>query len=49
MNDIQIKLNAACRVNWLKITNGLEALALLLSSERVFTDLHDWIKYGEPE
>lgn len=24
-------------------------MSLLLTSERVFTDLHDWIKWGEPD
>lgn len=24
-------------------------MSLLLTSERVFADLHDWIKWGEPE
>jgi hypothetical protein len=33
----------------LQATNGAQAMSLLLSSERVFTDCHDWIRYGEPE
>lgn len=33
----------------LRVSCGAEAMSLLLSSERVFTDCHDWIKYGEPE
>ena len=43
------KLRAIGSVAWMKVTNGKEALSLLLSSERVFADLHDWLKYGEPE
>ena len=43
------KLIAIARTNWMSVCNGREAMSLLLTSERVFTDLHDWIKYGEPE
>jgi len=47
--DVNLKLRAIGRVNYLSVSNGAEALALLLSSERVYTDLHDWLRHGEPE
>ncbi|CAM9864092.1 unnamed protein product, partial [Heterosigma akashiwo] len=43
------KLVATSKVQYLKVTCGAEAMSLILTSERVFTDLHDWLKYGEPE
>lgn len=43
------KLTAIAKVNWMCVRNGKEAMNLLLTSERVFTDLLDWVKYGEPE
>jgi hypothetical protein len=35
--------------SWLKIKNGNEALNLLLTSERVYADMIDWLNFGEPE
>mmetsp|Transcript_360 Transcript_360/g.449 ORF Transcript_360/g.449 Transcript_360/m.449 type:complete len:210 (-) Transcript_360:325-954(-) len=35
--------------SWLMIKNGTEALNLLLTSERVYADMMDWLQYGEPE
>lgn len=29
-------------MNYLRVTSGAEAMSLLLTSERVFTDFHDW-------
>ncbi len=43
------KLRAIAKVNYLGVRNGKEAMSLLLTSERVFTDLHDWIMWGEPD
>jgi gamma-glutamylaminecyclotransferase len=43
------KLRAIAKSNYLCVHSGAEAMNLLLTSERVFTDLHDWIRYGEPE
>eukprot|EP00026_Physarum_polycephalum_P005786 Phypoly_transcript_05824.p1 GENE.Phypoly_transcript_05824~~Phypoly_transcript_05824.p1 ORF type:complete len:588 (+),score=94.49 Phypoly_transcript_05824:110-1765(+) len=43
------KLRAIARVNYLGVHTGKDAMSLLLTSERVFTDLHDWIKWGEPD
>jgi gamma-glutamylcyclotransferase (GGCT)/AIG2-like uncharacterized protein YtfP len=48
-NTANTKLRAIARNTYLQVHNGAEAMSLLLSSERVFTDLHDWIRYGEPE
>ena len=48
-DEANTKLIAISRVNWMRVSNGKEAMSLLLTSERVFTDLHDWILYGEPE
>ena len=33
----------------LKINSAQDVMAELLTSERVYTDLHDWLNYGEPE
>lgn len=43
------KMIAIARTTTLKVTNGKEAMSLLLTSERVYSDMLDWIKYGEPE
>eukprot|EP01083_Nonionella_stella_P023605 65323_1 len=43
------KLIAIALTQWLKINHAKDAMNQLLTSERVYTDLHDWIKYGEPE
>ena len=48
-NNANTKLIAIANTPYLKIGNGQEAMSILLSSERVYTDLHDWIRYGEPE
>jgi hypothetical protein len=47
--DANTKMRAIGRVNYLRVTSGAEAMSLLLTSERVFTDMHDWLLYGEPE
>ena len=33
----------------LRVRTGADAMALLLTSERVYSDLLDWLQYGEPE
>lgn len=38
------KLRAIARTNWLRVGSGADAMSLLLTSERVFADLHDWIE-----
>ena len=43
------KLMAIATVSTLFVATGAEAMSLLLSSERVFTDLRDWSEFGEPE
>ncbi|PRP85353.1 hypothetical protein PROFUN_07061 [Planoprotostelium fungivorum] len=44
------KLRAIAQVNdVLKVDSGREVMSLLLTSERVFADLHDWCRWGEPE
>lgn len=48
-DDIHTKMMAISQVNLLKIENGSEAMSLLLTSERVFSDMIDWKLYGEPE
>eukprot|EP01084_Bolivina_argentea_P310158 536633_1 len=48
-NNGNTKLIAVANTQWLKISEAKDAMNQLLSSERVYTDLHDWIKYGEPE
>eukprot|EP01031_Cornospumella_fuschlensis_P030999 gene30999-37465_t len=46
---IEMKLQAINRVSTLKVRNAQEAMSLLLTSERVYADLIDWLKFGEPE
>ena len=48
-DDPNTALNAIARVSWLRVSTGAEAMSLLLTSERVYSDMHDWIRYGEPE
>ena len=43
------KLRAIARINWMCVRTGADALSLLLTSERVFADLHDWLLWGKPE
>ncbi len=43
------KMIAISRTSTLKVRCGREAMSLLLTSERVYSDMLDWIKYGEPE
>ena len=43
------KLIAASRTATLCVRSGAEALALLLSSERIYSDCRDWLAFGEPE
>ena len=42
-------LRAVSRTTTLHVRSGRDAMALLCSSERVFLDMIDWLKYGEPE
>ncbi|KAH3758821.1 hypothetical protein Pelo_9340 [Pelomyxa schiedti] len=44
-----IRAAAASRALDLCVRSGEEAMSLLLSSERVFSDLIDWLEFGEPE
>jgi gamma-glutamylcyclotransferase (GGCT)/AIG2-like uncharacterized protein YtfP len=44
-----IRMAAIARVSWLNIKNGKDALSLLLTSERVYAEMVDWLKFGEPE
>ena len=43
------KMIAIARTSTLKVTSGRDAMSLLLTSERVFSDMLDWVRYGEPE
>lgn len=43
------KMIAISRVQYMKVHNGSEAMSLLLTSERVYAEMVDWLKYGEPE
>jgi len=48
-NEPSTKLMAIARVSWLRVTSGQEAMSLLLTSERVYADMIDWLQWGEPE
>jgi hypothetical protein len=43
------KMIAISQVTWLSVQNGREALQLLLTSERVYSDMIDRLKFGEPD
>lgn len=43
------RMRAVGRVALLKVTSGADVLSLMLSSERVYSDMLDWAWYGEPE
>ena len=43
------KMIAVTRTAYMKIQTGQEAMSLLLTSERVFAEMIDWIQFGEPE
>lgn len=47
--DIHTKMLAIAQINIMKVTCGRDAMSLLLTSERVFSDMIDWKLYGEPE
>merc|ERR1719354_288385 len=47
--DTCLPMKVLHRVEWMKVESGKEAMNLLLSSERAYVDLQDWIDYGEPE
>ena len=47
--NIHTKMCAISRTPLMQIKSGEEAMALLLSSERVFSDMLDWRNFGEPE
>lgn len=44
-----LEMQALLSVEWMRVESGAETLSLLVSSERAFVDLNDWIQYGEPE
>jgi hypothetical protein len=48
-NNVQTKMMAIARTSWLKVDTGADVMSLLLTSERVYADMIDWIRYGEPE
>lgn len=43
------KMIAISRTPLLKVRSGSDAMSLLLTSERIYSDMLDWTKYGEPE
>jgi hypothetical protein len=49
INDSNQKMNAISQISWLKVDCAKDAMSLLLTSERVYADMIDWIKFGEPE
>lgn len=44
-----LKMKAAGRVNLLLARSGADVMSMLLSSERVYSDMLDWLWFGEPE
>lgn len=49
MTPTNAKMAAIAQTSWLKVRSGAEAMALVLSSERVYSDMLDWDRFGEPE
>jgi len=47
--DLCDRMLAIARTPLLRVNSGAEALSLLLSSERVYADMLDWTRFGEPE
>mmetsp|Transcript_16301 Transcript_16301/g.24567 ORF Transcript_16301/g.24567 Transcript_16301/m.24567 type:complete len:588 (-) Transcript_16301:62-1825(-) len=43
------KMMAIARTSWLKVHSGAAVMSLLLTSERVYADIIDWLRFGEPE
>eukprot|EP00128_Syssomonas_multiformis_P015757 Colp12_sorted_trinity150504_noHs@22949 len=43
-----LKMCAIGRVNYLQVQTGADAMSLVLTSERVFSDCLDFLQYGEP-
>jgi hypothetical protein len=43
------KMVAISRTSTLRVRSGRDAMSLLLTSERVYSDMLDWVRYGEPE
>lgn len=48
-DDANTKMIAITRASTLKVRSGQEAMSLLLTSERLYSDILDWVRYGEPE
>jgi gamma-glutamylcyclotransferase (GGCT)/AIG2-like uncharacterized protein YtfP len=40
---------AIAKSKFLKVASGKDAMSLLLTSERVYAEMIDWLKFGEPE
>lgn len=45
----ELRMRAVGQVGLLKACNGAEVMSMMMSSERVHSDLLDWLWYGEPE
>ena len=45
----ELKMRAVGQVSLLKAQSAADVMALLLSSERVYSDMLDWLWFGEPE
>jgi len=49
-DDGNLRVVAIARTeSWLRVRSGADAMSLLLTSERVFSDMLDWLHFGEPE
>jgi gamma-glutamylcyclotransferase (GGCT)/AIG2-like uncharacterized protein YtfP len=48
-DNANTKMIAIARTPYLKVRSGADAMSLMLSSERLYSDLLDWIRFGEPE
>lgn len=47
--NIHTKMTAIARTPWMQIFSGADVMSLILTSERVYSDMIDWKRFGEPE
>ena len=48
-DNTHTKMRAVAKTSYLRVRSGAEAMSLLLTSERVYADMVDWLRFGEPE
>jgi hypothetical protein len=46
LDDLEKKMLAIARTQWMQVSDGDGVMSLLLTSERVYSDMLDWQKFG---